>query len=396
MLAGLLLILLIAGFATIQTLKSRADAYRPGDLTLELGPLPAIEPVILRQLSPELAVAENAKIPVIDADVTAAKPFRIGLSGSDADRAADCLAATIYYEAGNESLDGQMAVAQVVLNRVRHPAFPKTVCGVVFQGSERRTGCQFSYTCDGSMASRRPAETVWQRVRGIAISMLAGGVYAPVGNATHYHADYVLPYWASSMEKLRLEGRHIFYRWAGGWGSARAFVGRYAGGEAGLLRPKPVDIGVNGLPTPETPLMPLSDAVVAKAVKGGATTASDAALGQYIIRVDPAIDPSQLPQLAQQACGERDYCKVLGWSDATHMPKGFPIPEDQLSSMAFSYLRMKAQGFEKALWNCALFARPTKTQCIRERVVEEQPLTRRRPGADHEGDGLQSAPEPAP
>ncbi len=374
-LLALILCGLIAVTALIVHVKTGPRQPRSGDLLLELGPLPVVEPIILQPVSPEFAVDANLKIPLVKGPNPAAMPFRIGLSGTDADKATDCLAAAIYYEAGNESLFGQMAVAQVVLNRVRHPAFPKTVCGVVFQGSERRTGCQFSFTCDGSMARRQPSLSVWQRLRGISISMLSGGVYAPVGNATHYHANYVLPYWSASMEKVWVEGPHIFYRWAGGWGSPRAFVGHYRGGELGLVKPKPViDIGVNGLPTEQLPVVPLDAQIVTKAISTGSTTAADQEHGQFILRLDPALDPLQLPLLAQQACGKRDYCKVLGWSDPKTMPKGFPIADEQLASMSFSYLRIKGQGFEKALWNCAIFPRPDKKQCIRERVVVEKPF----------------------
>ncbi len=347
---------------------------RAGDMTLELGPMPLVEPVTIKPVPPELARTTNAQIPVSAAPIPAAKPFRLGAGGIDAGKAIDCLAATIYYEAANEPLNGQLAVAQVVLNRVRHPAFPKTVCGVVFQGSERKTGCQFSFTCDGSMASRKPSPSMWDRMKGIAATMLAGHVYAPVGNATHYHADYVVPYWSAQMEKVRIEGAHIFYRWAGGWGSPRAFVGRYAGSEQGLTRPRPDAPSSLTLPALPIETKPLAASVVAKAVATGATTAADIERGQFILRADPALDPAQLPILAQQACGDRDYCKVLAWSDPKKMPKGFPIPEVQLGSMSFSYLRIKAQGFEKPLWNCSIFPRADKKQCIKERVVVEQPL----------------------
>ncbi|MFT2129823.1 cell wall hydrolase, partial [Staphylococcus epidermidis] len=92
--------------------------------------------------------------------------------------------------AANETLQGQASVAQVILNRMRHPAYPKTVCGVVFQGSERTTGCQFSFTCDGAMG-RPPSAEGWARARAVAASALNGFVAADVGMATHYHANYV-------------------------------------------------------------------------------------------------------------------------------------------------------------------------------------------------------------
>ncbi|MGI8931555.1 MAG: cell wall hydrolase, partial [Sphingomicrobium sp.] len=100
--------------------------------------------------------------------------------------------------------------------------FPNSVCGVVYEGSTRVTGCQFTFTCDGSM-ERRPVPALWNRARKVADAMLAGAVYAAVGNATHYHADYVVPYWAASLVKTRVEGVHLFYRWSGGWGRPAAF-----------------------------------------------------------------------------------------------------------------------------------------------------------------------------
>jgi hypothetical protein len=145
-------------------------------------------------------------------------------------RALECLTSAVYYEAGSQSDDGQRAVAQVVLNRVRHPAFPASVCGVVYQGSTRATGCQFTFTCDGSLA-RGASIAGWARARKVAAAALTGAVYAPVGYATHYHANYVVPYWASSLAKNAVVGAHIFYRWAGGWGRPRAFAEQYAGRE---------------------------------------------------------------------------------------------------------------------------------------------------------------------
>lgn len=149
-------------------------------------------------------------------------------SQADRERSLSCLTAAVYYEARSESEDGQRAVAQVVLNRVRHPAYPSTVCGVVFQGQERATGCQFSFTCDGSMRGRREPGA-WSRARQIAEEAMAGYVFAPVGNATHYHTTAIRPYWASHLQKSTIVGSHIFYRWAGSAGEASAFRQRHGG-----------------------------------------------------------------------------------------------------------------------------------------------------------------------
>ena len=186
----------------------------------------------LRDVAPQDAVAMNALIPLAGLPSTAATPFSMGKATTAAKtQALECLTNAIYYEAGRESDAGQRAVAQVILNRVRHPAYPASVCGVVFEGSTRATGCQFTFTCDGSMAYT-PMASAWARARKVAWSALNGSVHAAAGLATHYHANYVLPYWASSLVKTHIEGPHIFYRWAGGWGRPAAFHQRYAAREA--------------------------------------------------------------------------------------------------------------------------------------------------------------------
>ena len=122
-----------------------------------------------------------------------------------------CLAQAIYYEARSESRIGQLAVADVVLNRVDSVHYPDSICGVVFQGSERRTGCQFSFTCDGSM-KRRLNQRLWTSSDNLAGAVLSG-MRVPVSrHATHYHADYVNPKWASSLTPTATIGRHKFYK----------------------------------------------------------------------------------------------------------------------------------------------------------------------------------------
>lgn len=140
-----------------------------------------------------------------------------------------CLAQAIYYEAALEPELGQRAVAQVVLNRVRHPAYPDSVCGVVYQGANDRV-CQFSFTCDGSLL-RAPMRSHWERASRIAKEALAGARVPEVGTATHYHADYVVPRWAYTLGKIRRIGRHIFYRFPGTAGSVGSFYEAWAGSE---------------------------------------------------------------------------------------------------------------------------------------------------------------------
>ena len=152
------------------------------------------------------------------------------LASDDRGRAQACLTSAIYYEAATEPVAGQQAVAQVVLNRVRDPVYPKSVCGVIYQGSARSTGCQFSFTCDGSMR-RRPVAALWQRAGQIADAALAGFVAVDVGTATHYHAAWMRPWWSTALIRsgqiANQIGGHVFYR---NPAAADALSAPYAGG----------------------------------------------------------------------------------------------------------------------------------------------------------------------
>jgi spore germination cell wall hydrolase CwlJ-like protein len=162
----------------------------------------------------------------------AATPYVFrGKNSTDTLRASLCLTAAIYYEAANEPDEGQRAVAQVVLNRVRHPAWPSTVCDVVYQGTERPgTLCQFTFGCDGAMA-RAPSLASWIRARRVAQAALAGYVYEPAGLATHYHTLAVSPSWGKTLTPVGIIGAHIFYRLPGGAGAPKAFYSSYRGNE---------------------------------------------------------------------------------------------------------------------------------------------------------------------
>jgi exopolysaccharide biosynthesis WecB/TagA/CpsF family protein len=193
-------------------------------------PLNLPPPDLLRPLSPEEATKENEERPFVQRPDSAAAKFVLKAGADDRERAVNCLAQAVYYEAAGEGADGERAVAQVVLNRMRHPGYPASVCGVVYQGSEAGSGCQFTFTCDGSLL-RMPVPAFWTRALKVAEDALGGKVFAPIGHATHYHADFVLPYWADSLDKTVQIGRHIFYRLRNGLGDRNAFMQRYAGVE---------------------------------------------------------------------------------------------------------------------------------------------------------------------
>ena len=196
----------------------------------------------------------------------------------------------------------------MVLNRVRHPAYPKSVCGVVYQGSARATGCQFTFTCDGSLRWA-PEPALWRQAQRVAERALNGHVARHVGSATHYHADYVAPYWAPTLVKMTQVGAHIFYRWTGPWGEPPAFTGRYAGGEAYL---SPAVLGsvdartqgglLGGLLSPEKQGLP-AERKVTLAVAGEVrtyTVADPTASGGERTRVMGTISPTRRKATADE------------------------------------------------------------------------------------------------
>lgn len=184
----------------------------------------------LPALDPAEAPVEPARLGQrIDAG-PAASPFTSAGTGLDKARALRCLTQAVYYEAASESEAGQRAVAQVVLNRVAHSTWPSSVCGVVFEGSQRSTGCQFTFTCDGSLR-REPSRQGWDRAQRVAARALAGEVFEPIGLATHYHTNWVNPYWAKTLDHVGTIGAHRFYRWRGSAGKSAAFANLYTGGE---------------------------------------------------------------------------------------------------------------------------------------------------------------------
>jgi spore germination cell wall hydrolase CwlJ-like protein len=189
----------------------------------------------IHQLTFDQARRINTLMPAADAGPDAAKPFYLSVDDKEGRQALHCLTQAAYFEAAANGPDAQAGVVQVVLNRVRHPDFPKSVCGVVYQGSQRKTGCQFSFTCDGAL-NRGLSTAAWNEARKVAARALGGYVVGSVGASTYYHADYVFPYWAPTLVKMCTIGPHIFYRMAGEEGQAAYLTGKYAGGELRLSK----------------------------------------------------------------------------------------------------------------------------------------------------------------
>jgi spore germination cell wall hydrolase CwlJ-like protein len=219
---------------------------------------PQPEPMVLREVATDEALRINATIPFsADPNPRADSLVFRAASPGDQMRSLQCLAEAIYYEARSESEEGQRAVAQVVLNRVRHPAWPGSVCGVVYQGPLRAGGgCQFTFTCDGSLAAA-PRGPGWDRALRLAAEALAGYVHAPVGLATNYHTHQVLPDWAFRLPKATVIGNHIFYRMPGAWGASSAFSQAYRGREPSpatvMAARLPINLGRSGRPVLAAP-----------------------------------------------------------------------------------------------------------------------------------------------
>ena len=227
---------LLARFDPAQ--RALAERHDPGAPRVTFGLTPGWEsltlagkPILELGASGLDARKRNAAMPSATGALQPARPFVFkAATETDRRRALRCLSQAIYYEAALESTPGQEAVAQVILNRVRDPNYPDSICGVVFQGAERTTGCQFSFTCDGAL-SQPPVTWAWDRASKVAERVLAGHVAARVGTATHYHADYVFPWWSPTLAKIDQIGAHIFYRWKGAYGETAAFRQTYAGRE---------------------------------------------------------------------------------------------------------------------------------------------------------------------
>lgn len=360
---------------------------------------PKVEPVELLNVSREDAEAINAKVPFSTAPIVAAKPFHFGKGSENYERARDCLASAVYYEAGDDAV-GEKSVAQVVLNRARHPAFPRSICAVIYQGQERATGCQFSFTCDGSMTRRTPSPAAWTRAKQVAAMALGGFVDKSVGLATHYHTDWVVPYWSSSLDKISKVRTHLFFRFKGYWGQAAA-MSRGGGGvepeiaklaslstvhglpesETGpFIIPKQTDAdiaslvaklqerGIKAVPAPGTGRPQVSatftvgDAVPKKGqerltisgspdLKGNSLAASDPDRGLYGLRLDLNRFPGSYALVARSLCGTKSRCTVLGWRrDAA--PSGMGDFQAKRGKALFSYRR---EGGESVEWDCTEF-----------------------------------------
>ena len=315
----------------------------------------------------------------------AARPFRFGGRERDRERARDCLATAMLYEAGDDA-EGQESVAQVVLNRVRHPAYPATVCGVVYQGATLRTGCQFTFTCDGSLM-RSWSEPAWARARKLAEQFLDGRILRKVGLATHYHTDWVHPYWSDSLEKIAQVRTHLFFRWPGWWGTRRAFGRTYAGGEPDSMALRRVareqsaaaetglasieaeaadgellPIDLRAIPRTLADL-PTPGGIPAAALSGNRLVLTHPDGGAFGLLLKSQATAQELTSVALRLCQTERVCAVMGWSAEENVARGFPIGPAERAKLTFEYRRDAANHSDRLLFDCTVYPRDNPEQC---------------------------------
>lgn len=304
------------------------------------------------------------------ASAALAPPFHFGGSDLERGRAVDCLAAVAWYEAGNDPV-GQRSVMQVVLNRLKHPSFPKSICGVVFQGSERRTGCQFTFTCDGSMRRRIPSLTAWARSKALAQRALDGEVDKSVFQATHYHADYVVPWWSAKLHKLAQVGAHIFYSWPGQRGAlSRSNVFAYEGNIVALQ-------GLAGkaiLPLPEVAPhragLAMSRATSVELAQRGSLSKPPTVFAQMVndqtamVQVDGTSQSGRWALQALKTCAGRASCQVIGYDSAIALDENRARSPENRDRPVFLFVRDVSSGMDLTLWDCDRVERPSAKQCL--------------------------------
>lgn len=376
LLAVIVAMLAMAVIAMIALYRSNHEVSTGGPEVREAPPV--IKPVELIDIAPDVARTVNARRALSKGPLIPAPQLFDRRDEQDHGRAVDCLAAAAWYEAGDDPV-GQRSVIQTVLNRARHPAFPNRVCSVVFQGAERRTGCQFTFTCDGALV-RTPSSIAWARAQALARQGLGGVVDRDVGLATHYHTDWVLPVWSGKLEKIAKVRTHLFFRWPGAWGTKAVFRGALAAGEplvAALGRLSPNHAG--GLPG--APLIGAPGAEEASVLAPVRFTdhrvSIDPGAGDdvFFVALDPARGSGSHAISAVNVCGKRKRCLVLGWIDHASISKQLPLTESAIAKLSFVYRRTDSG--DAAYWDCKTMPRESAKDCLPTRVVEVRTVVNR-------------------
>lgn len=300
-----------------------------------------------------------------------AEPFHYQGTAANRARAVECLAAAAWYEAGDDPA-GQRAVIQTVVNRVNHPRWPNSFCGVVFEGFERQTGCQFTFTCDGSLKRRQPSSAAWKRAILRSEQALNGFVDESVGTATHYHASYVSPWWSGKLQRLTSVGPHIFYRWAGGKEANRQQ--RHLGTEQdyktlvlkSVERSKVFELAAT---QPTDQLSDRIEAAIPETAPDAAAMPPDRAI---FLPLKESEASGRWALAAMKSCKGRQDCQVFGYDDGDDIRRNQARAAQERERPIFLFVRDAASAMTLALWDCQRVERPRKSECL---PIERRALT---------------------
>lgn len=293
----------------------------------------------------------------------AARPFHDRRGAIDRNRAAECLAAAAWYEAGNDPI-GQRAVIQTIINRVNNSSFPNTFCGVVFEGSQLPTGCQFTFTCDGSLKRREPSAGAWKKALALSQEALAGFVDKSVGTATHYHAAYVDPWWNGKLERLSTVGPHIFYRWPGGRGSLPHQKRLGTEEEYGELRKRALEeiatLGIAEAPVGAVP----NGNVLLTAPSANLNKPAAPQRSAVFLTLEESEPSGRWALAAMKACNGQKDCQVLGYVGRDQVLRNQAGAPAERSRPVFLFIRDAASTMSIALWDCQKVERPSQKECL--------------------------------
>ena len=275
----------MARAATDHTRAERVAQVAAGQFSESVLQREAADPVVLRiaQAHDPVAGDDDADDRQLQALTARLQAREAHPEAMQAARDLDCLTDAVYYEARGEDKRGQQAVATVVLNRVKNPSFPKSVCGVVFQRASG--GCQFSFACDGSMHHGRRETDAWDDARRIAARALSGYVLRDVGSATHFHTIDVAPEWGPKMLRVAQIGLHVFYRF-----------NPHAHDVSPIAAPEPQHAVFVSAPSSEAPTLRLAAAIVQKP---DAQTSAASVAGAKPVAELPKAPPAGLSKTAE-------------------------------------------------------------------------------------------------
>lgn len=368
--ASLLAYSVIDGSKPISRAVVRMQGHKPPALPMVGRPGAVAPEDEFLKVEPQTARQINASRPFVSVPYPAAQPTLSNLSGADRGRAIACLATAAVYEAGGNRSD-QSAVMQVILNRARHPAFPATICGVVFQGSERSTGCQFSFTCDDSMRRWSPSARIWQGAQGLAAAMLDGFVDQRVGLATHYHTDWVVPYWSESLDKLTAVRTHLFFRWRGYWGTPAAFRRTLSAREpavtalAGLFPEHALETAeVPDVQKDANEVVQIAPEQVpaAGSVPGVPGRADLPEIRKLDLRAEAMAGRWALDALT--LCQGQPVCRVVGWRDPSQAPSALTRQQLRATPPDLVFIQVSRDRRQQAYWDCTRWPRASNSKCL--------------------------------